>query len=79
MFSDVYIETTGGASPISCHGHRKADAVRMKELIERYQTDYYQGPSADSLKSLPIPIAPSLCGPDDQRPIMRLVAILWTI
>jgi hypothetical protein len=43
MFSDVYIETTGGASPIRCHGHRKADAVRMKELIERYQTEYYRG------------------------------------
>ena len=42
MFSDVYIETTGGASPIKCHGHRKADAVRMKELIEKYQTEYYQ-------------------------------------
>jgi predicted small integral membrane protein len=47
MFSDVYIETTGGASPIKCHGHRKADAVRMKELIERYQTEYYRGRSAD--------------------------------
>jgi hypothetical protein len=47
MFSDVYIETTGGASPIRCHGHRKADAVRMKELIEQYQTDYYRAkPSA---------------------------------
>jgi len=42
MFSDVYIETTGGASPIRCHGHSKADAVRMKELIERYQTEYYR-------------------------------------
>jgi hypothetical protein len=42
MFSDVYIETTGGASPIVCHGHRKADAVRMKGLIERYQTEYYR-------------------------------------
>ena len=47
MFSDVYIETTGGASPIKCHGHRKADAVRMKELIERYQTEYYRGQSGD--------------------------------
>lgn len=46
MFSDVYIETTGGASPIKCHGHRKADAVRMKALIERYQTEYYRGNSA---------------------------------
>jgi hypothetical protein len=42
MFSDLYIETTGGASPIKCHGHRKADAIRMKELIERYQTEYYR-------------------------------------
>ena len=47
MFSDVYIETTGGASPIKCHGHRKADAVRMKELIERYQTEYYKGRQGD--------------------------------
>jgi hypothetical protein len=44
MFSDVYIETTGGASPIRCHGHSKSDAVRMKQLIERYQTEYYKGP-----------------------------------
>lgn len=43
LFSDVYIETTGGASPIRCHGHRKGDAVRMKELIEQYQTEYYRG------------------------------------
>jgi hypothetical protein len=42
MFSDVYIETTGGASPIRCHGHRKSDAVRMKALIEQYQTEYYR-------------------------------------
>ena len=42
LFSDVYIETTGGASPICCHGHRKRDAVRMQHLIEEYQTDYYR-------------------------------------
>ncbi len=47
MFSDVYIETTGGASPIRCHGHRKTDAVRMKGLIERYQTEYYKERLAD--------------------------------
>src|SRR5258705_7507358 len=27
ILSDVLIETTGGASPIRCHGHRKRDAV----------------------------------------------------
>lgn len=41
LFSDVYIETTGGTSPIRCHGHRKRDAGRMKALIEHYQSDYY--------------------------------------
>ena len=43
LFSNVFIETSGGADPIVCHGHRKRDAVRMKTLIERYQTDYYRG------------------------------------
>jgi hypothetical protein len=41
LLSNVLIETSGGSDPIACHGHRKADAVRMKHLIERYQTDYY--------------------------------------
>lgn len=43
FFSDVIIETSGGATPIQCHGHRKKDAVRMKALIEQYQTAYYRG------------------------------------
>jgi hypothetical protein len=42
FFSDVLIETSGGTSPIRCHGHRKRDAVRMKALIEQYQTGYYR-------------------------------------
>jgi len=41
-FSNVLIETSGGAKPVACHGHRKADAVRMKQLIEQYQTHYYR-------------------------------------
>jgi hypothetical protein len=53
MFSDLYVETTGGASPIKCHGHRKADAIRMKELIERYQTEYYRGNSAQNRPQSP--------------------------
>lgn len=48
LFSNVIIETTGGATPVTCHGHRKADAVRMKELIEQYQTQIYRTPAADS-------------------------------
>ena len=44
LWSDVVIETSGGTDPIQCHGHRKGDAVAMKNLIERYQTDHYQKP-----------------------------------
>lgn len=43
LFSDLRIETSGGSDPVRCHGHRKADAVQIKTLIERYQTDYYHG------------------------------------
>jgi len=43
FFSNVMIETTGGTDPIVCHGHKKADAVTMKALIERFQTEYYRG------------------------------------
>ena len=42
FFSDVIIETSGGQTPVICHGHRKADAVRMKQLVEFYQTDIYR-------------------------------------
>jgi hypothetical protein len=44
MFSDVVIETSGGATPVRCHGHRKKDAIQMKALIEQYQTAYYKRP-----------------------------------
>jgi predicted small integral membrane protein len=46
MFSDVIVETSGGAQPIVCHGHTKRDAIRMKELVERYQSDYYRRDAA---------------------------------
>jgi hypothetical protein len=40
FFSDVLIESSGGTSPVRCHGHRKRDAVEMKRLIEKHQSDY---------------------------------------
>jgi hypothetical protein len=42
FFADVMIESSGGASPIRCHGHRKADATEMKRLIEQFQSEYYR-------------------------------------
>jgi hypothetical protein len=49
LLSDIFIETSGGASPIRCHGHRKGDAVRMKSLIEGHQSGYYRGDGGASL------------------------------
>ena len=45
VFSDVFIETSGGVSPISCYGHYKKDAVRIKQLIDQYQTEYFKAPT----------------------------------
>ena len=36
-WSKVVIESSGGSDPLESHGHTKADARRMKELIEGYQ------------------------------------------
>jgi hypothetical protein len=43
FFSDVLIESSGGTSAVRCHGHRKADALEIKRLIEHYQSEYYRG------------------------------------
>lgn len=37
IWSEIRIDSTGGADPITSHGHRKADAIRIRELIETYQ------------------------------------------
>jgi hypothetical protein len=42
FFSDILIETSGGTSPVRCHGHKKGDAIAMKNLIEKFQSEYYQ-------------------------------------
>ncbi len=40
FWSDILIESTGGTDPIASHGHRKADARRIKDLIEAAQTQH---------------------------------------
>ena len=37
FWSEIVIESTGGADPITSHGHRKKDAQRIRDLIETYQ------------------------------------------
>jgi hypothetical protein len=53
LFSNVIVETSGGAAPVRCHGHHKRDAVRMKALIERHQTAYYRAPREQAGDALP--------------------------
>ena len=37
LWSEIRIESTGGSDPITSHGHRKKDAIRIRELIETFQ------------------------------------------
>ena len=37
VWSDILIESSGGSDPLASHGHTKADAQRIKSLIEEYQ------------------------------------------
>ena len=37
VWSDIVIESTGGTDPITSHGHRKADALRIRDLVESFQ------------------------------------------
>ena len=37
FWSEIMIESTGGNDPITSHGHRKADAQRIRDLIETDQ------------------------------------------
>lgn len=40
VWSEIRIESTGGTDPITSHGHRKADAQRIRDLIETYQAQF---------------------------------------
>ena len=57
LFSDVVVETSGGSEPIVCHGHRKSDAVRMKDLIERRQLEL-RGPGVPAIPAGPTRVCP---------------------
>ena len=37
FWSDIVIESSGGTDPITSHGHRKGDAVRIRDLVEGFQ------------------------------------------
>ena len=39
VWADILIESSGGTDPFTSHGHRKADARRIRELVEAAQSE----------------------------------------
>ena len=37
IWSDILIESTGGSDPMKSHGHKKADAIRIRDIIQAAQ------------------------------------------
>ncbi len=37
-WAEIRIDSSGGSNPITSHGHRKPDAQRIRDLIEKYQS-----------------------------------------
>ena len=48
IWSDILIESSGGSDPLASHGHGKADALRIKELIETAQAQLARNPSGET-------------------------------
>ena len=48
IWSDILIESSGGSDPLASHGHSKADALRVKQLIETAQAQLARNPSGES-------------------------------
>jgi hypothetical protein len=46
LWSELLVESTGGTDPLRSHGHRKADAQRIKALVEAAQARQLSGERA---------------------------------
>jgi hypothetical protein len=46
IWADILIESSGGSDPLASHGHRKADARRIRELVESAQGNLGGGDQA---------------------------------
>jgi hypothetical protein len=50
IWADILIESTGGSDPLKSHGHKKADARRIREMVETLQGDSHGDLSAGGEK-----------------------------
>ncbi len=46
IWSDILIESSGGTDPLASHGHTKADALRIRELVEGAQGKLTEKPES---------------------------------
>lgn len=53
LWADILIESTGGSDPIESHGHRKAHALRIKELLEGAQSQHLSGSAEGATQVCP--------------------------
>jgi hypothetical protein len=53
LFSDIRIESSGGGEDIVSHGHVKAEARRIKELIDTWQTQHLGAKAPNSVPRSP--------------------------
>ena len=49
LWSDIWIESSGGTNQIYSHGHSKRDAQRIKQLVEDHQRTFKEGAFSDSM------------------------------
>jgi len=47
IFADVVVHSGGGTDPLRSHGHTNAEAKRLKEIIEEFQTNILTAGVAD--------------------------------
>ena len=55
LWSDIWIESSGGTNQIYSHGHTKRDAQRIKQMVEDHQRAFKEGAFNDSLDSRKCP------------------------
>jgi hypothetical protein len=55
LWSDIWIESSGGTNQIFSHGHTKRDAQRIKQMIEDHQRSFKEGAFSDSAETRKCP------------------------
>ncbi|MCI0420818.1 MAG: hypothetical protein L0387_31100 [Acidobacteria bacterium] len=48
LWSDIWIESSGGTNQIYSHGHTKRDAQRIKQIVEDHQRTFKEGAFSDT-------------------------------